>query len=323
MATRLLHLLVGHQNEVKNLINAFAEKRLHSTLLFVGPTGIGKKQVAFALSQTLLCRDNKETFPEPCGRCADCLRVATLKHESMLVIEPQKNMIKIDQSREVLDFLSLKALGQKRIVVIDQAQYMNPQAANALLKILEEPPEGTHFFLIAPAAQGMMQTIRSRSQIVRFRPLSVDEMKKKYKLPEWVFRASQGSFQNLQMLNEEEEQTVRAKAAHHLFELGRDSRLFLKDSWREIIRDRMEAINIARYWSSFLRDAFIKKAGGEDVINVDQVDLIHHLSSLDASVLSAVSEAVLQLEPALMANRDPQLVFEDFWIRAHRLPGVQ
>lgn len=322
MATKLLHLLVGHQTEIKKMLSAIAEDRLHSTLLFVGPNGVGKKQVAIALTQNLLCTGKKDSNAEACGLCADCLKVASLKHEALLMIEPQKNVIKIDQSREVLSFLTLRALGKKRVIIIDQAQYLNPQAANALLKILEEPPQGTHFFLIAPSPQSLLQTIRSRSQVVRFKPLTVDEMKKKYKLPEWIFRASQGSFQNLQLLNEEEEQQVRAKAAHHLFELGRDPRLFLKESWREIVRDRMEAINVAHYWTSFIRDALLKKAGGEDIINVDQIDLVQHLSAFEPATLSAISESVLKLEPALLAHRDPQLIFEDFWIRTHRQLGV-
>lgn len=311
----LFDSIVGHRSEIDNLMRAVSEKRLHSTLLFVGPHGVGKKQVGFALAQALLC----EKSPDVCGTCSHCLRVASFRHESLLLIEPQKNMIKVDQSREILDFLSLRSLGENRVVVIDQAHSLNPQAANALLKILEEPPAGTHFILTATAPQSMLPTIRSRSQIVHFKPLSGEEMRQKTRQPEWMLRASQGSFANLAMLSEEDEQQVRSQAIHHLFELGRDAQLYLRDSWKAVIRDRQEALNIARYWSSFIRDALVFQSGGTGLINVDQLDLIKHLAEFETSHLRQISEWVVRLEPALMHNFDPQLTFEDFWIRSHRI----
>ena len=103
--------------------------------------GIGKRQVAVAVAQQLLCSGRQEA----CGECSDCIRVKAGKHESVL-LQPDGAQIKVEQSRSVIKFLSLKSNHSVRIVIIDDAHLMNSQAANSLLKILEEPPSGVYFF---------------------------------------------------------------------------------------------------------------------------------------------------------------------------------
>ena len=83
-----------------------------------------------------------------CGICGSCLRIAQGQSESMLEIRPDGQFIKVSQASEIINYLSLQQWGRARAVIIDDVQRMNMQAANSLLKTLEEPPERTYFFLL-------------------------------------------------------------------------------------------------------------------------------------------------------------------------------
>ncbi len=187
-------------------VNTFLErmyrlKRVPQALLFYGKEGIGKKAVAFDFAKALLCL--KGTFPA-CNTCPSChymnqfnqtpveqLRVYSDKetgkkvflylqgeHPDFIYLQPEKDEIKIDQIRGVRDFLNLKpALSQKKVVLIAPAESMNPYSQNAILKTLEEPPQDTHFILVANNLNNLLSTVRSRCYPVEFRELSKEEIK--------------------------------------------------------------------------------------------------------------------------------------------------
>lgn len=178
--------LEGHQLTLKPLITAASENRLAGTLLFAGPSGIGKKRSALTLAQALVCETPLDQRVEEagCGECGPCLRIAKGQSESLMVVEPDGAQIKIEQARSVLQFLNLQKLGRARVIIIDQAHLLGPQAGNALLKSLEEPPSGTYFILISHLPNAILATLRSRSQLVRFKPLSDESMRKILSRPE-------------------------------------------------------------------------------------------------------------------------------------------
>ena len=93
-----------------------------------------------------------------------------------MFIEPQNGTIKLEASEQILQFLSLRQLGRARVVIIDEAQMLNPQTTNALLKAVEEPPENTYFILVVSELSQLLPTLRSRLQVLRFSPLSPQEI---------------------------------------------------------------------------------------------------------------------------------------------------
>ncbi|MEK7357797.1 MAG: DNA polymerase III subunit, partial [Bdellovibrionota bacterium] len=199
---RLLDRLQGHGSVLKPLIEAAARERLAPTLIFNGPSGVGKRLAALALAQSLVCEKSRDAA---CGECGGCLRIERGQSESLLVIEPDGAQIKIEQARDVLQFISLRALGRARVIVIDQAHLLGPQAANALLKSLEEPPSGTYFILVTPLASAILPTIRSRSQLVRFAPLDVKSLRAVLgaNADEWVLRSARGSVETARRMMED------------------------------------------------------------------------------------------------------------------------
>ncbi|MCB0362405.1 MAG: AAA family ATPase, partial [Bdellovibrionales bacterium] len=133
---RLFDLLIGHHQPKERLLSALTEKRLSPNLLLVGPGGIGKSRFARALAQEIVC---PQKTPFACGICPACRRIERGESESLLHILPDGLQIKIDQAQKILDFLSLRAWGSSRVVILEEAHRLNIQAANSLLKSLEEP----------------------------------------------------------------------------------------------------------------------------------------------------------------------------------------
>jgi DNA polymerase-3 subunit delta' len=270
------------------------------------------------LAQALICERSRTA----CGVCGSCIRLEknlASKNpgtESVLIITPEKNQIRIDQAHQVLEFLSLRSLKQNRIIVIDSADTMNPQAANSLLKALEEPPEGTFFFMIAPSAAHVLPTLRSRAQVVAFQPLTVEEMRQKTQAPTWALNASQGSFERLAQLLEKDELEIRQNALHWLQDWASTPQAYLKPESRDLVRDRETARSLAHHLSWLLRDALYLKIGAESkVLNSDQISALRRITDgISSQALMQACEKALWIEMKLDSNQDSSLVFEQFWI---------
>jgi DNA polymerase III subunit delta' len=314
---RLLDAVLGHDDQVSRLLKSFHQGQLPQTFLFVGPSGIGKKQVALGISQVLLCEKKEEAA---CGICPSCLRVVRQQHESLRIVEPEKNVIKIEQTREILNFLSFKSLSENRVVILDRAETLNPQAGNSLLKILEEPTANTYFFLMAPSAAHVLTTLRSRSQIVSFQPLTAEQMRKRSPAPEWALRASLGSFERLREFHEPSELAARGEAQNFLSHLLSEPQGFLRPEIKSSYRERSHALSLSRHLSLLLRDAVVWQGGERSyLLNPDQTKLLSELAELPRTQLLHWAEKSLDLERALLQNRDSSLVFEQFWIESRNL----
>ncbi len=176
--------ILGHDDVVAKFRQALERGRLASTFLFVGPAGTGKRAFALKLAQALLCQRNPETQLDPCGQCPGCVQVAALTHPDLLIVKkpadksalPLALLIGDHEHRGHEGFchdISLKPfMGGRKVGIIDDADYLNVEGANALLKTLEEPPPRSVLILIGTSADKQLPTIRSRAQIIRFRPLT-------------------------------------------------------------------------------------------------------------------------------------------------------
>ncbi|GBD19171.1 DNA polymerase III subunit tau [bacterium HR27] len=167
--------VLGHDRVVRILARALQTGQVHHAYLFVGPSGIGRTTLAYALASALLC---EAPLPErPCGHCRACERVARRVHPDVtrIALEQEREeakLISIDQIREFRASLSLHPLeGAWRIAIVDDAQHLSRDAADALLKTLEEPPPYAVLILIAEDAHALPETIRSRCQIFHLSPL--------------------------------------------------------------------------------------------------------------------------------------------------------
>jgi DNA polymerase-3 subunit delta' len=180
----VLPKIVGHEHVLDTFRRALGQRRLASTFLFVGPPGIGKWTTALHLAQALLCESAAPDLLAPCQTCPGCQQVEALTHPDLLLIRKpdDKSFIPIEsfigdrehRMREGLcrDIALKPFRGGRKIAIIDDADYLNQEGANCLLKTLEEPPANSLIFLIGTSEQRQLPTIRSRCQIIRFQPLT-------------------------------------------------------------------------------------------------------------------------------------------------------
>lgn len=146
--------------------------QLPHALLFVGPQGLGKTQVALQLAQALLC-DGPDASGEPCEACKGCYLFAAGNHPDFTLVappEPGKN-IAVDQIRALGELAALKPhTAKRRAIVLAPADAMNVFAANSLLKLLEEPPPENYLILVSARPGRLPATIRSRCSRAMFPP---------------------------------------------------------------------------------------------------------------------------------------------------------
>lgn len=162
------------QDLVRRILEgALARGRLGHALLFSGPRGLGKAATAAALARAACCRDPRGAGAlGGCGVCPDCRQVEAGVHPDVRWVAPSPSNIRIEQVREILREAHLRPFsGRGRTFILRGADRLTEEAANALLKVLEEPPDGTRFILLTAMPGALLPTIRSRCQELPFRPL--------------------------------------------------------------------------------------------------------------------------------------------------------
>lgn len=157
--------ILGHDS-VKAIVSAaLRHGRLPPALLLSGPEGVGKKTLALVAARALVCERGDG---DACDRCARCTRALRGLHPDVVLLEPDGGAIKIDRVRDIAREIGSRPFeARSRGFVIDEAQLLTEQAANALLKCLEEPCTTSHVLLVSAAPQALLPTIRSRCQTLR------------------------------------------------------------------------------------------------------------------------------------------------------------
>jgi DNA polymerase-3 subunit delta' len=182
-------VIVGQDRAVEQFASAWASRKLHHAWLLAGPKGVGKASFAHAASRRILAEAAGAPFElpgietddeHPIVRLVDAGSHPDMRRLERLLNEKAGNLnrnIKVEQVRELGEFLSLSAaLSPWRVVVIDTLDELESSGANALLKILEEPPPNTLFFLVSHAPGRLLPTIRSRCRRLDFHKLDDDAM---------------------------------------------------------------------------------------------------------------------------------------------------
>lgn len=161
--------LVGQEEAVTQLRNALAAEPLGRSYLFVGARGVGRDLAARIFAATILCSEGG------CGACRTCTRILdgdTVRHVDVTVVGPEGANILVEQIRDLRALAARSPVeGQAKILILQQAELMNAASANALLKVLEEPPRDTAFVLVAERPEELPDTIVSRCRRIDFAPL--------------------------------------------------------------------------------------------------------------------------------------------------------
>jgi DNA polymerase-3 subunit delta' len=180
--------IVGQDAVVEQFRRRLASGRVTGTFLFVGPPGVGKRTFSLKLAQALLCREGTNRSLDPCGECEDCRLAEAGNHPDLITVAKPADKSEIPLSlligppenrmrQGLCHDIGLKPFrGGRRIAVIDDADELNVEGANALLKTLEEPPPRSVIILLSNGTDRQLPTIRSRAQLVRFAPLETGDL---------------------------------------------------------------------------------------------------------------------------------------------------
>lgn len=327
---QLLENICGHQIPLKKLLSAKKSNHLPHALLFTGPSGIGKEKVAWALAQSLLC----EKQCPACGECAACLKVEHKNNLDVLYIEPDGLYIKVDTIRHITHFVSLQSFSPARVVIIASAHLMNLQAANSLLKVLEEPPENIYFILISSHLSALPVTIRSRVQTLRFLPLNVEELKEEIILKEnsqkkekgknkeiaplnnlmekWMIQAAHGRLDEWEKWQDNKE--VREQSFNLLKKAVLVQDLFSFESLSDLVKKREQALIVCLCWQQILRDACMRKLKSHNIVHQDQEELLSILSQFSSNTLDDFFQKTIEMENDLKKYADSLLVFDNIFL---------
>jgi DNA polymerase-3 subunit delta' len=181
---KFLWEVCGHEKIVSYLKSAIVNNNLHHAYIFAGQAGLGKATVADRFIKTLYCQGKGEY--KPCGECSACRQIESKVHPDVYYVRRTPNEktgklhreILIDQVRDLKVRLSQGTLlSSWKIAIIEDADYLNLNAANSLLKVLEEPTPKTIVILLAGDLSRIIKTVISRSQVLNFLPVNREEIK--------------------------------------------------------------------------------------------------------------------------------------------------
>lgn len=301
--------ILGNNRTKQILKKSLGRDRIPNSLLFYGPAGVGKRDTATVLAKAINCVNSKD---DACEVCTACKAIENNNYPDVMVISPEKNVLKIEQMREMKQTAYLKPMvGRKRVFIIDQAEKMNEEAANSVLKILEEPPSFTHLILITHNPYLILPTIKSRCQELGFSQISKHDIQKvlvergqEEKKARIISLLVRGNLKQAINLDWEDVQPLREKA-WQLFNgvwSGKGISSFVKDyafRRRESLED--EFVQVLEILSSFGRDMLLIKSGGEGnlLLNPD-----HESSLQDAASRISLGQALdflVKIDAALYA----------------------
>jgi DNA polymerase III subunit delta' len=295
--------VLGHEQAL-SIINRYIEKsHFFGGYIFSGPEGIGKKMVARIIAQKLNCTAQDD---RPCGSCSSCIKIEKLGHPDLHIIQNGEAQIKIEDIRDIQREASFRAYeGAMKVFIIDNAHKLNPEAANSLLKTLEEPPKDVLIILITHKPQNIIKTVLSRCKVIKFFSLARTKLEtilvKNYALdkPSAHFLAfyAEGRLGL----------ALRLKDTPLLAEKNKIFDAFVLSSKpldRNLMGQNKEQLRVSlNILASWFRDIYLLKAGltNSELIHLDrQGDLLkqtHRFSfkQLD-DIMATISESSLYLE---------------------------
>ena len=337
---------INQERPIRILNTLLKNTTLPHAFLFTGTSGVGKLASATALSMAFNCqkqasgikadyqvgaesgrRSAKSDYAalESCGNCQTCRKIKSGNHPDIIRIKPSGAFIKIAQIRELLSTLAMKPYEAKiRVVLISEAQMMNASASNALLKILEEPPDRTMLVLIATQKSDLLPTIVSRCQHIGFNPLSQNNLAAllsetneiEPQTADSIAAMANGSYARAQAMVDHN-WSIRREwlfdeiSALSLQKMGRLLALAQKLSAdKEMFSENLE---IMKVW---FRDLTIGKYDAGKIINQDIIDKVK-MASERASTAELLSkfDALEHTQNRITANTNLRLTMENLLIQ--------
>src|SRR6266496_179738 len=300
--------LIGHEWAVDMLKKHVVHGTMRHAYLFAGPPGIGRRTLALRFAQALNCQS--PTAPViPCGECRNCKQIAAMQHPDLTIIQADSEggIIKVDQIRDARHALTLKPYtANYRVTLFLRFQEANDSASNALLKTLEEAPSYAVLILTADNPEQLLPTIVSRCEVLRLRPLRIEEVQQALEdkgfetnQSKLIAHISGGRFGYARRLLESEsllaEREERLNDLQSLISASRVEKFSYAD---KLSKDKDSMRRVALIWLSSWRDVMLRTAQAKPPLvnlhrNLEIEDIAQRMN------LSAARLVVNELESTL------------------------
>ena len=315
--------IIGQDNLLKffnKLAVLSGRKAVGGSFIILGPAGAGKKTLANVLIAKLLCQDKPTA--RPCGECPACVQLKAKVNGDVfwLSLAEDKKNISIEEIRGLLHSLSLSALGQSyKVAVIDQAEKLSHQAANALLKTLEEPSKKTVIVLLATALADLPKTVVSRSQVFALRPLKPELIydwlvaRETKRSQAKILAALSLGWPGLAIkLSDEAAKADHLAAAEVFFNSLEQDLLARQAALDALLNKNLTTEEILNIWQTAARDLLLAKLAQQQWLRYGNLikDWQNKLNFSLAQVL-AWYKSITQAKDYAAANVNPKLVLEN------------
>lgn len=322
-----LAAIKGQDRTIKLLQRSLETSRLAHAYLLEGPDGVGRRSTALALIRTIYCKTPVNN--DACESCISCRKVSSGIHPDIHFLEPlpDKRDISIDQVRELHQQLVIWPLeGQRRICLIEPTERLSEQAANALLKTLEEPPGNALFLLLTNQADLLLPTIRSRCQHLRFGLLSeavILELLQQQGYPteqaHQMASLAEGSISKALSLQEKPVSEQRTKMLAILSQADSSQIATIFDSAETFASNREDAVEQLGHLISVLRDMLlILSSQNHNLVNrYAEQQLVSEAKRFLKQSMMELLELALKIRQAVQRSANHRLAMERFLLEYH------
>jgi len=300
--------LIGHEWAVDMLKKHVVNGTTRHAYLFAGPPGLGRRSLALRFAQALNCQTPIDAGI-PCGTCRDCKQIDSMQHPDLSVVQADSEggTLKVDQIRDTRRSLTLKPyIANYRVALFLRFQQANDNAANALLKTLEEAPSYAVLILTADNPEQLLPTIVSRCEVLRLRPLNIEAVQKELEnrglevgQAKLIAHISGGRFgYALRLIENDSLLEKRDQRLNDLLTLIPASRVEKFAYADKLSKDKESMRQAILIWLSYWRDVMLRTAqAGSPLVNVDRNMEIEDLA--DRMDLSSARRVVSGLENTL------------------------
>jgi len=294
-------------------------QRLSHSLLFFGPEAIGKKLTAMTLAKAFNCEVRGPL--DCCDGCSSCHRITNFNHPDVHWIEPEGsgNKIKIERIRTMKERIALKPFeGKSKFFIIERSHFMRDEAANSILKTLEEPPKDSFIVLITDDLNKILPTLRSRCQWVLFSSVMAERLKgflvQEYNLTDkdahFLSHLSEGKIGKALTMKDKGSLKWKNEV---LDKFSKESIIFMEDPFF-FNNKREDVLSLVDIIVSWYRDLFVLKNSQDTslLINVDRIDDIRSKTeSLSRDKIKEILEEALKTRAYIERNVNPKLALSN------------
>lgn len=309
--------IYGNHPLKNTMIKMLREKQLSHGYVFYGDEGIGKSLIVNTFIKGVLCQ---APMSQPCGACQSCRVLDLNNHPDLIRVTTEQKSIGVEVIREQVNRdIHIKPYGLYKIYVIDKAHTMTPSAQNALLKVLEEPPQYAMIILIADNLNQLLHTVRSRLTTLKVQPVTMAELNtylqrtdRPHLQESFYLNYCGGNIGQLErMLTDTHFAELRELAFQAILQLEDLNLHQVFEFYQNIEEKRDEVETLILFMTLILRDSLFIKEGDVSLINVDrQSDIAEYAAKLETEVVLGRIQTLYDTAELLRKNANFQMTIE-------------